>query len=135
MKKVIDKTRSRRPIMEEDETDFHNTRKRIDNIKRAIEKLERHIEIKENCKEYMTLVRESHERMMEIALKRMSHDVNDLPWHASVVGQFNERLRLTEELIKAKSSLIERRRLLDRVNKQFTRLAKKLNLTGENNEF
>ena len=135
MKQVIDKTRSRRPILEPDEKDFHATSAAVNRITTEVTRLEKDLESKKNNPEYIKVVSESYERMLEIALKRMSFPVSEIEKHAEIVGQFNERLRLTAELLNAKSVINERRSLLGRVSKKLRRLAETLNLTGDDDGY
>ena len=131
MKRIIDRTRSKRPILQPDEKDYHHTTEQVNRITEAVKNIERDISFMEKCPEYTKIVQDSYGRMLEIAMKRMSFPVNEIEKHAEIVGQFNERLRLTEELLSARNRLVERKGLLDRTIKKLTRLAKSLNLTGD----
>ena len=131
MKKIIDRTRSKRPILVPDENDYHRIHKLLNKVTETVADIEQDIELHENNPEYIRIVTESYERMLEIALKRMEIDVKDTHAHAEIVGQFNERLRLTGEMISAKNRLVERESLLERVKNRMAQISSKLNLTGD----
>ena len=128
MKPTFDLTRSKRPILEHDEGDILKAEQLEASLKAEITSLDRKIHSKDCTPEYKQVVIDSYERMKEIAWKRMFHDTKDTPWHLTVVGQFNERLKITQELVilgRQKKSAENR---IDKIRQIVLRLKQKLGL-------
>jgi len=117
---------SKRPVRKKKVETTEQIEKEIDKLEKRIETLRLSVEAKEEDPRYLALVKESRDRMMEIAIKAMGIPVDHTLEHAELVGQFNERLRLTRELAFAKSDLVKSegliqaalRRLQERLTKQ-----------------
>jgi len=99
MKRIVDKRRSKREILEPDEMDLRRLEERQMRVEAEIKKLDAMVTARRITEEYRDIIIESHKRLAEIAHKRMRHDVKDVAWHASVVGQYNERLKITQEML------------------------------------
>lgn len=125
MKQTVDATKSRRPVYEMEAGDVEQLTKLIDAQCLRVEELELDIEIREKDPEWAKIVAESKQRLMEIALKNIQIDVSDTLRHAEIVGQFNERLRLTRELLFAKKEVVTKRNWLAQLRRRLSELTER----------
>jgi len=128
MKPTFDLTRSKRPILEHDEGDILKAEQLEASLKAEIASLDRKIRSKDCTPEYKQVVIDSYERMKEIAWKRMFHDTKDTAWHLTVVGQFNERLKITQELVLLGRQKKSAENRIDKIRGIVLRLKQKLGL-------
>ncbi|MCF7853632.1 MAG: hypothetical protein K9N51_02450 [Candidatus Pacebacteria bacterium] len=126
MKQVIDATKSKRPITEFEIPDIETLQKFIQSLSDTIEDQETYAQILENDPAWAEIVNKSRMRLVEIAIKRMSVDVSDTLRHASIVGQYNERLLLTNELISAKKEIETRNNWLVRLRTRLSVLTERV---------
>ena len=92
------------------ERDVANLNNQIVERQKVVDALKVDIEAMDNDPAYQRIVLLSYQRLKEIAIKRMAVPVREdtLLQHAEIVGQYNERLLLTEELASAKKVCVER---------------------------
>jgi len=126
MKQVLDSTKSKRPIAEYDIPDIERLQKAIQSLADTIEDQETYTQILESDPAWAEIIEKSRIRMVEIAIKRMSVDVSDTLRHASIVGQYNERLLLTNELISAKKEIERRNNWLVRLRTRLSGLTERV---------
>jgi hypothetical protein len=126
MKQVLDATKSKRPIAEYDIPDIERLQKAIQALADTIEDQETYTQILESDPAWAEIIEKSRIRMVEIAIKRMSVDVSDTLRHASIVGQYNERLLLTNELISAKKEIERRNNWLVRLRTRLSGLTERV---------
>jgi hypothetical protein len=126
MKQVLDATKSKRPIAEYDIPDVERLQKAIQVLADTIEDQETYTQILESDPAWAEIIEKSRIRMVEIAIKRMSVDVSDTLRHASIVGQYNERLLLTNELISAKKEIERRNNWLVRLRTRLSGLTERV---------
>ena len=99
---IIDHTLSKRPLKDEDpDANVDQLQGERERLAREIKELDSRIEAKQSP-EWAALVKESYIRLCDIERKRMAHDPRDIPWHCQCVGQWNERFRLTQELLSVR---------------------------------
>lgn len=126
---VNDRTKSKRPIRQDDISDLPAWQKRSEEIEHQINEIERVIQSKEDSPDYQKMLSESKARMIDIALKAMAVDLTSngsLFILAEMRGQFNERLVLTGELAKLRKEVEEKTTLLKRINSKIAEWTDKL---------
>ena len=126
MKQVLDSTKSKRPIAEYDIPDIERLQKAIQALADTIEDQETYTQILESDPAWAEIIEKSRIRMVEIAIKRMSIPVDETLRHASIVGQYNERLLLTNELISAKKEIERRNNWLVRLRTRLSGLTERV---------
>ena len=126
MKTILDPTRSKRPIRSLDDVDLHTLERQRDDITAAIQRLDETIQAMETDDGYRLVVGRSRARLTEIAMNAIRLDPMDTHAHASAIGQFNERLLLTEELTSAKGqrvmSVRKRSDLMSRIHSLISKM-------------
>jgi len=130
MKKVIDRTRSTRPINVPDEDDVKKMEiaraqatEELQDIETAIMRLE--------SPEYQALVEESKKDMIEIALAAMEIDPADVKKISRAQGQFFERKRLTLKLASVRIQAEEKKNFISVITDQTMKLVRKMQKTKE----
>jgi len=125
MKFVEDLTRSKRPVPIPDQADFEKAQLALDVLGERVAFLEEAIVAREEHPRYDRVVRYSEMRMQEIATEGMKIPVDDVLAHAEVVGQYNERKRITKELTALRSFCVAEEKKLDGFRKRWQSLVEK----------
>jgi len=108
---------SSRPVKVYEHKDILEMQKAREKLSHEITSLSALIEAKESPL-WETLVRNSYDRLCEIERKRMFIPVDDIKAHSEIVGQWNERFLLTNELLNAKKRRYEKQSILDQLSKK-----------------
>lgn len=109
MSTVNDATRSKRPI--KSNNDGSQGKEMADIIaqqhavEEVIERLESLINAKETNPQYKIVLQHSRARLDDIARFNMSVPVDQVMKHAEIVGQYNERIKIVEELMNDRREL------------------------------
>lgn len=127
---INDPTLSKRPIRiyntASHAEEIHGLQEQQKHVESVIEKLELLIDAKESDVNYKKVLESSKDRLITIALRRMSVPVgpDTLYQHAEIVGQFNERLLITKELMDDKRELEKQQGFLSNLCKKIEELWK-----------
>ncbi len=128
MKNVVRPWISRRPIREYEEVDLQKMTAQIAAEKNMLDDLRLTIEAKETNPEYQRVLLDSQKRLEEIAQKCMALPVraDNLLIRAEMIGQYNERKLLTEELLCGKKLVAKKESWITRALRRVENLAAKL---------
>ena len=116
---------SKRPVKVFEQKDIVEMQRSREKLADEILSLNTTIEAKESP-EWARIVTDSHDRLCEIERKRMFIPVQDTHQHAEIVGQWNERFRLTQELMDAKKRRYEKQSLLRQLSQRIESLVSNL---------
>ena len=105
MKEIVDATVSKHPIKVPEEEDLRRKQKQLERLAEEITRLEQLAEAKKSPM-FLQLVEDSWKRLQEIERRRMFVTVTDTIAHAEIVGQWNERFLVTQELANCENKKV-----------------------------
>jgi cellulose biosynthesis protein BcsQ len=123
----IDQTISSRPIRkpltdDEERAKLVHMHERTEAI---LEELEARINAKETNERYKIVLRDSQERLNEIARNAMLIPPTDAMRHAEALGNFKERILLTRELLNLKVEEKKQRGIFSLISRKLSEWAEK----------
>lgn len=132
MEKIVDSTKSKRPIMVETENDYAALTVKADRHEKIMDLIEEMIDAKESSSDYKRVVKDSADRLISLALQAMQIDPQKseaMFIFSKIKGQYEERLLITQELSGLKLSLEKEtslvRQLRDKANRWLEKIMKK----------
>ena len=123
----IDETVSKRPLRKPLSDDEERARMvhLSERTEAILEELERKINARETNERYKIVLRDSKDRLAEIARNAMSIAPNDALRHAEALGNYKERILLTRELLNLKMTEKKQRGVWNMITRKLSEWAEK----------
>lgn len=118
----INRMVSKRPMRAKSSLTPKQIEESIEKLEKLIAREQAIVNAKESDPSFLIVLRDSNRRLQEIAMKAMSIPADDSLAHASAVGQFNERLLLTNEIANSKTRVMKQEGLLKNALKRLGEL-------------
>lgn len=99
MRAAIDRRVSRRDVDSQLLVRMAALREKRDALDEELERMDEYIAAMQESPRYKLIVERSAQRLEEITRKNIEVDPSDLLAHAEIIGQYNERLLITQELL------------------------------------
>lgn len=125
MKEIVDATISKHPIKVPEEEDLRRKQKQLERLAEEITRLEQLAEAKKSPI-FLQLVEDSWKRLQEIERRRMFVPVTDTIAHAEIVGQWNERFLVTQELANCENKKVAKLNLAKRIKETLAKWSQML---------